>query len=137
MTTKSKTCPCHSNKEYIMCCGRFHSGHKPLNAVELMRSRYSAYALNLASYIIDTTDTSSPLYQKDKNLWVQQINTFARNTEFIGLEIKSFVETSLTIAEVVSTATFKQQGQDASFTEKSFFTKTADTWLYNHGIVSS
>ena len=48
-------CPCLSGDPYDECCGRFHSGaeHAP-TAESLMRSRYSAYALGLPQYLLDT-----------------------------------------------------------------------------------
>lgn len=48
------TCPCDTGKSYDDCCGRFHAGRAPSTAVELMRSRYSAYVLGLEAYLLDT-----------------------------------------------------------------------------------
>jgi len=48
-------CPCGSEKSYPTCCGIFHQGLKlPPTAEALMRSRYSAFALNNLSYIKNT-----------------------------------------------------------------------------------
>ncbi len=48
-------CPCQSGENYDLCCGRFIS-HQALaeNALLLMRSRFSAYALNELDYLRET-----------------------------------------------------------------------------------
>lgn len=52
-------CPCGSGKPYDACCGRWHSGRPAPTAVALMRSRYSAFALGLADYLLDTWHPST------------------------------------------------------------------------------
>jgi SEC-C motif-containing protein len=53
-------CPCLSGNAYEECCGRFHGGTAAAPTAEaLMRSRYSAYALGLADYILDTWHPST------------------------------------------------------------------------------
>ncbi|MFJ5862081.1 YchJ family protein [Pseudarthrobacter sp. NPDC092439] len=48
-------CPCLSGEQYGACCGRFHSGRaKAATAEQLMRSRYSAFALLDADYLLLT-----------------------------------------------------------------------------------
>ncbi len=38
-------CACGSKRDYITCCGAFITGKKhPKTALELMKSRYTAYA---------------------------------------------------------------------------------------------
>ena len=48
-------CPCGSGLGYEACCGKFIGGnaHAP-TAEALMRSRYAAYALKKADYIVQT-----------------------------------------------------------------------------------
>ncbi len=49
------TCPCGSGVAYDACCGPLHHGGRQAStAVELMRSRYSAYTLGLADYVFRT-----------------------------------------------------------------------------------
>lgn len=40
----SQACPCFSGKPYGECCKPFHDGKKNPQPVEVMRSRYAAYA---------------------------------------------------------------------------------------------
>ena len=57
------TCPCSSGLQYDACCGPFHKkSQPPPDAISLIRSRYSAYALGNIEYIIDTTSPTSPDY---------------------------------------------------------------------------
>jgi SEC-C motif-containing protein len=52
MTT---TCPCTSGKNYADCCGPVIAGtRKAATAAELMRSRYSAYALGEVDWLVQS-----------------------------------------------------------------------------------
>lgn len=128
----NKTCPCHSGKLYAECCQPFHLGEKPGTALQLMRSRYSAYAQQLADYIMETTHPSNSGFMTDKKEWAGQIRQFAQNTRFEGLQIIHF-EDGPVVAFVTFRALLKQKGQDASFNEKSRFEKINGRWLYHSG----
>jgi SEC-C motif-containing protein len=53
--TESRNCMCLSGEQYRTCCGRFHSGAaEAATAEQLMRSRYSAFVLLDASYLLRT-----------------------------------------------------------------------------------
>lgn len=56
MTHKYIDCPCCSKKKFAVCCEPFLSQKKtPKTPVQLMRSRFSAYALgNYGEYLLDT-----------------------------------------------------------------------------------
>ena len=73
MHTDSIPCPCHSGKKYQECCQPYHTGKLPENALALMRSRYSAYALHLADYIMQTTHPHNRAYLSDKERWKKEI----------------------------------------------------------------
>lgn len=124
----SKACPCFSGKLYADCCQPFHSGEWPGTALQLMRSRYSAYALQIAGYIMETTHPSNPGFMTHKAEWARQIRQFGENTQFEGLHILHTEE-----AYVTFKAFLKQRGRDASFTEKSYFEKIDGRWLYHSG----
>lgn len=126
-------CPCHRQKTYKDCCRPYHLGKLPENALLLMRSRYSAYALHLTDYIIATTHPESPYYSSNKKQWKEEILQFARATEFEGLKILEFIDEQ-PIAYVAFKAILKQKGQDVSFTEKSTFEKIKGKWLYKSGM---
>lgn len=117
---------------YSTCCQPYHDGALPENAEVLMRSRYSAYALQLADYIIQTTHPSNPAYTADKRLWKEEILQFCRDMQFTGLHIEEFVE-GPERATVTFTAQLKQGDFDASFREKSLFIKEDGRWFYASG----
>lgn len=47
-------CHCGQPLPYEQCCGRYHAGALPAEAVQLMRSRYSAFVLRLEPYLLQT-----------------------------------------------------------------------------------
>ena len=80
-------CPCGTDKTYGECCGLYHAGwhtgslitprlHAPTPEA-LMRSRYSAYALKLADYLLGTWHGSTAPGEID-----------FPPTKWLGLEIK-------------------------------------------------
>ncbi len=109
-------CPCHSGKSYTTCCEPFHKGELPSTPEQLMRSRYSAYALNNADYIIETA-----VEKPDK----ESIEEFSTHTNFEGLTILETTEDTVTFFAKLS-----QDGKDVSFTEKSLFIKENGRWFY-------
>lgn len=123
-------CPCLSGKPYYECCKAYHQRKQlPENALLLMRSRYSAYALCLIDYIIATTHPENPSYLPNKSEWKKQIQFFCQQTEFEGLDILEFQEYH-DEAFVTFLARLKQGKNNASFKEKSRFKKLSDRWLY-------
>lgn len=124
-----KKCPCCSGSEYELCCEPFHKGQLPKHALQLMRSRYSAYALDLPDYIMSTTHPKNSQYSENKPLWKLHITYFSQNTAFHKLDILDVKENENT-ATVTFTAHLSQNSQDASFTEMSNFEKINNQWLY-------
>ena len=48
-------CPCGTSRSYDTCCGPLHRGERPAaTAVELMRSRYAAFALGEDDHLFRT-----------------------------------------------------------------------------------
>jgi peptide deformylase len=132
MQPQQITCPCGSGSTYTTCCERLHKGVFPKNALELMRSRYSAYVLNLPDYIVESTHPASPQYSENIFGWKRKITQFCLNTTFQKLVIIDFKEKN-TQASVTFTAHISQNLEDATFTEKSYFEKKKDRWLYRGG----
>ncbi len=53
--TMETDCPCGSGATYVACCGPLHSGTATApTAVQLMRARYSAFAVRDARYLVET-----------------------------------------------------------------------------------
>lgn len=133
-TDKEFKCPCCSGQSYDDCCSPYHQGKQPENALLLMRSRYSAYALNNADYIVRTTHPRNPAVLQNLQRWKEEILHFAMNTDFERLEVLDFKEQG-DHATVIFIAHLKQNGVDASFTERSYFSKAEGKWLYVNGDV--
>lgn len=125
-------CPCHSSLPYNNCCQRFHEGALPSNALELMRSRYCAYALGLVDYIIKTTHPKNPSYSSNFVSWKQALQVFCTNTQFKDLEIVHFEEHG-PLATVCFIAYLKQQAEEVELIENSSFKKENTQWLYLTG----
>lgn len=117
---------------YEHCCKRFHDGTLPPTALDLMRSRYAAYALGKVDYIIQTTHQKNSSRKANLAAWKKDLQLFCLQTEFIGLQILSFEDGDLS-STVTFNARLLQKQHDASFTEKSHFEKVNGRWLYKSG----
>ena len=127
------SCPCGSTKKYKKCCKTFHDKIIfPKTALELMKSRYSAYATSNAKYIIETTHKDNPDFTDNIKEWENDILIFCNNTKFIGLEILEFIDDE-NESFVKFKANMIQQGNDVSFVEKSRFLKVDEKWFYVDG----
>ncbi|WP_460369781.1 YchJ family protein [Actinocorallia lasiicapitis] len=49
-----RPCPCGLGGGYAACCGRYHRGEPAPTAEALMRSRYTAFAVGDAGYLLHT-----------------------------------------------------------------------------------
>ncbi len=126
-------CPCTENKPYSECCEPFHKGENPKNALQLMRSRYSAYVLKKVEYILKTTHPHNPQKEeKGTELFIKRANVFCETTQFKGLEILDFHEKDHQ-ATVTFVAYMFQNGQEITFTERSSFLRKEGIWLYFGG----
>lgn len=122
-------CPCNKIKSYQACCKVFHDGKPAPNASLLMRSRYSAYALCLSDYIIQTTHPNNPFYKVDLLKWRQELDDFSKKTIFKKLEIVEYIK-GLEDAYVTFLAHLEQNGLEHKQFEKSHFKKHEGRWLY-------
>ena len=126
-------CPCGSLKKYKKCCKLFHDRITfPTTALQLMKSRYSAFFVCNPEYIIFTTHEKNPDFTSNIEQWEKSIVSFSRNTKFEKLEILDFIDT-----KEESFVTFKvvlfQDNEDISFTERSRFLKVNNIWKYVDG----
>ena len=129
-------CKCHSGQKYEKCCKCFHDGALPKNALQLMRSRYAAYALQKVDYIIRTTHPANPHFKQNDTQWKNEILFFCKKTEFQHLKILEFIDGECE-ATVTFLACLSQNGEDVSFVEKSLFEKVNDQWLYKNGTIKN
>ncbi len=118
-------CPCHSGLKYKKCCRSYHDGTPAPSPEKLMRSRYSAYALKNAEYIMRTTHPDSPHWRENRVVWRGQIEAFSAATRFAGLDILAAEGDTVTFH-----ATLFEGEEDESYTERSLFAQHAGRWAY-------
>jgi len=127
---KSKPCPCHSGKNYGDCCAPFHARTTTAPTPEaLMRSRYAAFALGDAKYLLETLAAD----HEDRKLPVEPLLASYRQQKqifrYVGLSV---LATSVEGDKgwVTFRARMYEKGRDRSFTERSRFTKENGAWKY-------
>nr|HQV23117.1 YchJ family metal-binding protein [Agitococcus sp.] len=80
---KNDLCPCGSGQIYRECCQRFWATQqKPNTAEQLMRSRYTAFVLQKAQYLVDTHHADF----REANA-LQALKKSFKNTQWLGLEV--------------------------------------------------
>ena len=125
MSKLSKLCPCGSDTNYIVCCGKFHKGkiHAP-TAEMLMRSRYSAYVLDLTQYLFRTWDeTTRPTLQSLKK---------GKTEHFIYLKVLSSSDGGIDdlVGTVEFIAAYKVADELFEHHENSLFKRQKNRWVY-------
>ncbi|TCK42295.1 SEC-C motif-containing protein [Paraburkholderia sp. BL8N3] len=115
---------------FAECCGRFiEGGATPSNAMELMRSRYTAYVLGDTAYLRETWSEETRPADLDASA--------DPATRWLGLQIKRHVPLDADHAEVEFVARYKVGGRAHRLHETSRFVRNeAGRWLYVDGIVS-
>lgn len=68
-------CPCNSQNDYSSCCEPYHQGKAAPTAEALMRSRYSAYAVDDTKYLYkswskQTRPSKKALKQDQSSQWL-------------------------------------------------------------------
>lgn len=88
---ESKKCFCDTGLLFNDCCGLYiENNQKAPTALALMRSRYSAYAIHNAHYLLETTYVSERQYYSKA-----EILKWATNNKWQKLEILSFTENTV------------------------------------------
>jgi SEC-C motif-containing protein len=128
----NSSCPCGSKNKYKKCCQPFHNGKLPKTALELMKSRYSAYSFSLSPYIIKTTHKENQDFRIEIENWEKDILEFCKNTTFEKLKVLEFIDGEEE-AFVTFEATLFSSEKDISFIEQSRFLKVDGIWLYHSG----
>ena len=126
----SQPCPCHSERSYTTCCQSIHLGKGRPSPTQLMRARYAAYALGNVRFILQTERLNPPLLPKELTAKRHSLKQFCQSTQFLGLQILDEAILDDSRATVTFRATLLQDGQDASFTERSLFELWNGRWAY-------
>lgn len=122
-------CPCGALPAlgYAKCCGRYHAGPLHLlapTAGTLMRSRYSAYVLDLTDYVRDTWHPSTRPAVIEPN---------PSGLKWLGLEVRQHSMHDADHASVEFVARSKLAGRAQRLHETSRFVREDGRWYYVDG----
>ncbi|HZX32722.1 MAG TPA: YchJ family metal-binding protein [Rhodocyclaceae bacterium] len=120
-----EACPCGSGKAYGACCGRCHEGEPAPTAEALMRSRYSAFVLGLADYLLATWHASTRPERLDLNE--------EPAPKWLGLEVKRHQPQDDSHAVVEFVARYRVGGRGQRLHETSRFVREEGRWFYVDG----
>ncbi len=120
-------CPCGDNARYDRCCGRWHAGAQHLaapDAERLMRSRYSAFVLDLSDYLLATWHpTTRPA----------QLDAGEPGLKWLGLQVKRHERQDDNHATVEFVARSRLGGHAHRLHERSRFVREDGRWYYVDG----
>lgn len=119
-------CPCGSGRPLAACCGPCHRGLAAAATAEaLMRSRYSAYCLGLADYLLATWHPSTRPAELDLSTPPQP--------RWLGLAVRQSRSTGPDSAEVEFVARYRIGGRGQRLHETSRFVREDGRWYYVDG----
>ena len=131
--TTEHRCPCGSEKPFALCCDPYIKGQKLApTAEQLMRSRYTAFALGAIDYLIDTT-APEKRGLLDRNIIAEQIQF----TTWTGLTIldKEAGHKEDAQGVVEFEASFETEEDRCILHERSNFYAKDSQWFYVDGEV--
>ena len=126
-----RLCPCDSGLEYSLCCQPYLNTHQhPVKAAQLMRSRYSAFVLHNAGYLVNSWHPVCR-YQALES----ELSEGFGSAEWLGLTIFEEAQGKDDNEAYVSfVARFQEKGNLKAIIERSRFLKENDRWYYVDGI---
>ena len=102
------------------CCGPYHANQNAPDAESLMRSRYSAFVLKRADYLLATWHASTRPAEVSPD----------DATKWLGLEVRRYVLIDADHAQVEFVARYRIAGRGARLHELSRFVRVAGRWYY-------
>jgi len=123
-------CPCRTAADalpYAACCARYHTGPLHLQAPTaeaLMRSRYSAFVLDLTDYLLATWHPSTRPARIEPN---------PTGLKWLGLELRRHALRDADPATVEFVARSKLAGRAQRLHETSRFEREGGRWFYLDG----
>lgn len=120
-------CPCGSALRYADCCGRWHAGDLHLlapDALALMRSRYTAFVLDLREYLLETWHPSTR---------PEALAPPEAGLRWLGLEVRQHRVLDDDHATVAFVARSKLGGKAHRLAETSRFVREGGRWFYVDG----
>lgn len=123
VVTDASPCPCGLPAGYAACCGRFHRGAGTAPSAELlMRSRFSAFAVRDAAYLLRTWHPDTRPADLD----------LADGPTWVRLEVLGSTEGGPFHSEgtVEFRAHWREGRQSGVLAENSRFTRVDGAWVY-------
>ncbi|MTD53925.1 YchJ family protein [Amycolatopsis pithecellobii] len=116
-------CPCGTGETYSNCCGPLHSGRRPAaTAEQLMRSRFSAFAVGDTAYLLETWH---PRTRPDA-VSLDEAQRWTRLDVLATTGGSPFHDTGT----VEFRAHYRQHGKPGSMHENSSFVRENGRWRY-------
>lgn len=125
-------CPCSSGQPYTDCCEPIISGKRNAEtALQLMRSRYTAFTLVNVDYLLLSHAAKTRPVKDRKN-----IERWAKSVTWIGLSILQTEagEINDETGYVEFKAIFLENGQPGQIHERSLFHRENGRWVYVSGV---
>lgn len=124
-TDSLSACPCGRGQPYDRCCGALHRGAPAADAETLMRSRYSAFVVGDAAYLLATW------HPRTRPDGLSLDEPAGQRTQWLGLSVNSHRVTGADTAEVAFVARYKVGGGSAvRMAEHSRFERIDNRWYY-------
>jgi SEC-C motif domain protein len=120
---KTAPCPCGLREPYGECCGRLHAGHATAPSAErLMRSRFTAFAVGDARYLLRTWHPTT----RPRRMGLDPDQRWTR------LEVLTTTGGGLFDADgtVGFRAHYRRHGQPGVLAEHSRFVRHDGLWVY-------
>ena len=103
-----------------------------MSPVELMRSRYSAFATGEVEHLVRTLHPSHPDCELPRGVLVATLRNTCKSYRYTGLTIEDHAESGET-GSVTFLAKVFDRGIDRSFRERSAFERVDGSWRYLSG----
>ncbi len=115
-------CPCGLGDPYAACCGRLHGGASAATAEQVMRARYSAFAVGEVAYLLRSWHSSA----RPRTL---RLDPGQRWTRLAVLETDrgGLFDTDGTVR---FRALYRHSGQRGALEENSRFVREDGGWVY-------
>lgn len=128
--SEASLCACGSGGSYASCCGALHRAFAEDGALvagdaqALMRSRYTAYTMDLIDYLLATWHPGTRPASLDRG---------AQDLKWLGLEVRRHTRQDADHEQVEFIARSKVGGRAHRMHELSRFVRERGVWLYLDG----
>ncbi|MGZ6792402.1 MAG: YchJ family protein [Mycobacteriales bacterium] len=117
-----ETCPCGSGGTFAACCGPLHAGAAAATAEQLMRSRYSAFAVGDTGYLLRSWHSST----RPRRVTLDPDQRWTRLV-VLGTSAGGLLDAEGTVE---FRALYEHRGRPDSLHERSRFVREDGRWVY-------